>query len=148
MTYAAQTTVSVDRSKAEVHRLLRRYGATRIADAWEPTSAAVQFEIKGVVARLSIPIPTEAEIKARPRARKSPAAVKKAATQIERQRWRMLALLLKAKLEAVELGLTTMEEEFLASIVLRNGETIGQHVLGAIEGADPEFKLLPAKGDT
>jgi hypothetical protein len=43
-----------------------------------------------------------------------------------RARWRALALVIKAKLEAVESGITTFEEEFLAHIVLPDGTTLGQ----------------------
>jgi hypothetical protein len=39
------------------------------------------------------------------------------------QRWRALALVIKAKLEAVAAGITTVEQEFLAHIVLPDGHT-------------------------
>ena len=38
-----------------------------------------------------------------------------------RQRWRALLLIIRAKLEAVESGITTLESEFLANIVLPDG---------------------------
>jgi hypothetical protein len=43
-----------------------------------------------------------------------------------RQRWRALLLVIKAKLEAVESGIACFEEEFLAHIVLPNGQQVGQ----------------------
>lgn len=145
-TYAKNTTVNVDRSRVEVHKLLRRYGAVRIADAWEQGGrAAVQFEIGGYVAKLTVPMPTEAEIKARPRARKDPRAVKSALLKAERQRWRALLLLLKAKLESCALGLTTFEHEFLAALVTTSGQTVGERFR---MGGETGFKLLPAKGES
>lgn len=46
--------------------------------------------------------------------------------QAERQRWRALLLVLKAKLEAVESGIAIFESEFLANIVIdRAGHTVG-----------------------
>jgi hypothetical protein len=45
--------------------------------------------------------------------------------QAVKQKWRALALVVKAKLEAVESGITTFEEEFLAHIVLPGGQRVG-----------------------
>lgn len=149
MTHYAQTTrVTVDRSRAEVHKILRKHGATRIVDAWEQGgNAAVQFELGGYVARLSVPVPSIEELRARPRIQKSPAALRRRAEQEERQRWRALTLLLKAKFESCALGLTTFEQEFLATIMLRNGQTVGQKILTCFERGDTNF-ALPAKGET
>jgi hypothetical protein len=56
---------------------------------------------------------------------RSSAEAEKAWEQVCRQKWRALALVVKAKLEAVESGITTFEEEFLAHIVLPDGRTFG-----------------------
>lgn len=52
-----------------------------------------------------------------------------------RQRWRALCLCIKAKLEAVEAGITTFEDEFMAHIVLPNGQTMSQHATPMIAQA-------------
>jgi hypothetical protein len=57
---------------------------------------------------------------------RSPAEAEKAWEQAGRQRWRALALVIKAKLEAVAAGITTIEDEFLAHTVLPDGSTVGQ----------------------
>lgn len=56
------------------------------------------------------------------------AAATKEYEQAGRQRWRALALVIKAKLEAVGTGIVTFEEEFLAHIVLPSGRTVTQDV--------------------
>jgi hypothetical protein len=66
--------------------------------------------------------------------------------QAYRQRWRALALVIKAKLEAVEAGITEFQAEFLAHIVLPGGETVGDWMRPQLEvtyatGRMPE--LLP-----
>jgi len=50
-------------------------------------------------------------------------------------RWRALFLAIKAKLVAVSEGISTVEEEFLAWMVLPNGRTAGEHFLPQIERA-------------
>jgi hypothetical protein len=66
-----------------------------------------------------------------------------------RQRWRALALVIKAKLEAVEAGISSVEDEFLSFIMLPNGSTVGEWVQPQIErvyesGSMPA--LLPGSG--
>ncbi len=53
---------------------------------------------------------------------------KRDAEQIEREQWRALLLLVKAKLEFVAGGLSTAEREFLAHVVLPNGSTVGDEL--------------------
>ena len=55
--------------------------------------------------------------------------------QAVRQRWRARALVVKAKLEAVETGITTCEEEFLSCIVLPDNSTVGDSMLPQVEHA-------------
>ena len=42
---------------------------------------------------------------------------------------------MKAKLEAVETGIITFEEEFLSYIVLPDNSTVGETMLGQVEHA-------------
>lgn len=50
-----------------------------------------------------------------------------------RSRWRSLCLCIKAKLEAVEAGITSFEKEFLAHIVLPSGQTMGEYAIPHLE---------------
>ena len=68
-----------------------------------------------------------------------------------RQKWRALALVIKAKLEAVESGIAVFEDEFMAYIVLPGGEeTVGDFMRPQIAeayriGAAPNMlPMLPA----
>jgi hypothetical protein len=45
-----------------------------------------------------------------------------------RRRWRAHVLLLKAKLEFIEGGDTTLETEFLTYAVLPSGQTVGDYI--------------------
>jgi len=62
----------------------------------------------------------------------------KAWDQELRQRWRALLLVVKAKLEAVECGISTLEQEFLAFIVLPGDQTVGEWM---IENALPALRM-------
>jgi len=69
--------------------------------------------------------------------------------QASRERWRQIVLLLKAKLELVRLGVSTVEKEFMADMVLPNGETVnvalGREIAAALAlGAMPTLSLPEA----
>ncbi|MBI2798928.1 MAG: hypothetical protein HYX63_01375 [Gammaproteobacteria bacterium] len=63
--------------------------------------------------------------------------------QAVRQRWRALNLVIKAKLEAVESGISVFEEEFLAHIVMPNNQRVGQWMLPQIAAAYSSGKMSP-----
>ena len=52
-----------------------------------------------------------------------------------RSKWRSLYLVIKAKLEAVDSGISTIEREFFYDIVLPNGKTVGEFMGPQIEEA-------------
>ena len=127
--YAADTSVSTEASRGEIERTLRRYNASSFAYGWDATSATVMFEANGRRVRFALPMPDR---QSNEFIRTPTRGTLRSATQAEaaweqacRQRWRALALVIKAKLEAVEAGITTFEDEFLAHIMLPNGGTVG-----------------------
>lgn len=148
MRYAQTTLVSVDRSKAEIERLLSRYGADQFVSGWADGGAKVAFHAHDKFIRFMLPLPdkTDDEFTKTPsgRRRLSPEKAARAYEQGCRQRYRALALVVKAKLEAVETGITTFEEEFLAHIVMPDGKTIAEHTLPAIEAAYKGGKMPKA----
>lgn len=148
--YAENTEVAADRSRSEIEKTLRRYGADAFAYGWEEQRAVVQFKANGRYIKFELPMPAadEDEIVMTPTGReRSAAQQEKAYEQATRQRWRALSLVIKAKLEAVESGITTFEEEFLAHTVLPNGSTVGAYMIPQVEEAYATAKmpaLLPA----
>ena len=135
--YAETTSVSSEQSRAEIERTLRRYGAGAFAYGWNSGGATVGFELRDRHVRFELPLPDPKS----PEFTRTPAkklwrteeAAAEAYEQGARQRWRALALAIKAKLEAVQAGITTVEQEFLAHIVLPDGSTVGQWVSPQIE---------------
>lgn len=137
--YAAQTEVSSDRSKTEIERTLARYGADQFMYGWSKNAAVVGFRMHERMIRFHLPMPdrTSDEFRYTPSRGylRDERAQEAAYEQAVRQRWRALALVVKAKLEAVDAGITTFEEEFLAHIMLPDGETVGDWIRPQIEEA-------------
>lgn len=158
--FAATTEVPVERSAAEIERTLQRYGADRFMRGWDHDRAMIGFVCNGRQIRFILPLPSRDEKqfthvnKGRHYEswhKRTPEAALKAWEQACRQRWRALALCIKAKLEAVEAGITTFEEEFMAHIVLPDGTTVGQFMTPQIEHAYQHGHmppLLPAGGQS
>lgn len=151
--YAANTDVSSDRSRAEIERTLERYGARQFMYGWDQDRAVVGFVLNDREIRFVLPLPDRdsTDFTRTPTGR--PRAATQARAEYEqavRQRWRSLALVIKAKLEAVESGIVTFDAEFLAHIVLPDGRTVADTVVPRVEQAyrDHEMpSLLPEYSD-
>ena len=137
-TYAANTDVSTERSRGEIERTLQRYGATGFLYGWNNDQAVLGFEMNKRQLRFTIALPDRqaAAFQKTPTGKqRTPHAAQEAWEQATRQRWRALALVIKAKLEAVESGIATFEEEFLAHILLPSGQTVGQWMIPQVKQA-------------
>lgn len=151
--YAANTEVSSDRSRAEIERVLTRYGATQFMYGWDEDGAMVAFVASHRQVRFILPMPKRDDYGSTPTGRSRTAkAATDAWAQATRQRWRALALVIKAKLEAVESGIVTFDEEFLAHIVTPDGRRVGDAVLPVMQKAIAERQvdmpaLLPGSDD-
>ena len=152
MKYAETTSVSVERSKAEIEKILQRYGANQFISGWDQHAAYIGFRMCERQVKFVLPLPAKnaeefAYTPGRRRQRDSNQTLK-AWEQGCRQRWRALSLVIKAKLEAVESGITEFDDEFLAHIVLPDGQTAGEFLKPQIEQAYLKGKmpkLLPYK---
>lgn len=156
--YAADTEVPVHRSRAEIESTVTKYGATRFASMFEEGRAIIMFEAEQRRVMFELPLPDRSSFKVYKRnvghgvhreVERSPADAEKAWEKACRQRWRALALVIKAKLEAVDTGITTFEDEFLAHIVLPDGKTVGRWFKAQLAAAYEHKKmppLLPAGG--
>jgi hypothetical protein len=125
--FAATTTVSASASREEIERTLTRYGADQFLYGWQDDAAMVGFRMDGRQVRFVLTMPSKGERRFTHHSRgaRTPEAAAKEYEQAIRQRWRALALVIKAKLEAVESGISVFEDEFLANIVLPSGATAG-----------------------
>lgn len=146
--YAQNTLVSSERSKAEIERTLKRYGASEFIQGWDADKAVIMFRMENRRIRFYLPMPDQSDFRktATGRTRSNEYAVEQAWEQATRQRWRALALAIKAKLEAVASGITTFEEEFLAHVVMPNGQNLGAVIVPQIAEAYEKKKMPPLLG--
>jgi predicted DNA-binding protein len=150
--YAAQTKVSSDKSRSEIERTLTRYGASKFMYGWDADAAVIAFSAHERYIRFKLPLPDreDREFTHHSYGRRADTEIERRWEQATRQRWRALALVVKAKLEAVEAGISEFEDEFLAYIVLPDNKTLSEHVRPGIEHAYATGKIqlaLPAPSD-
>lgn len=161
MSYASSTSVPVERSRAELEKLLRAAGSTSLMVGNDGSRIVVGFMLDARTVRLTLAVPTGEELAAkrtravtrrwnsRSRSYDSPATrLVKLRDDEERRLWRVLVLVVKAKLEAIAQGLSDVEHEFLADVVVKGGRTIGELLRGEIDkiykGSDVPRLLLGA----
>lgn len=127
--YAAETEVPVAKSKAAIESLLIDHGAEEYATGWDASHDRIQFRLFNQTLRFQLPRPDPKDRKftrnrqgyVRPEA-----AAMRSYEQAQRQRWRALYLVIRAKLEAVQAGISIYEQEFLAYVVdPRTNLTVG-----------------------
>lgn len=148
--YAAQTSVSVEKSRNDIEATLVRYGASQFMYGWSGEGAMIAFVVHTPAprnVRFVLPLPSRDEHRFthHSRGRRTATEAERQWEQACRQRWRALLLVVKAKLEAVETGIATFEDEFLAYIMLPDGSTVADLLGPQLEAAyDPDRGVMPA----
>lgn len=152
MAYAETTSVTVEKSIAEIITLVKRAGAQRVAQYEEPDSFTIQFDLAGRLIRFRVSLPTlEQMATANGRGQQLTRAQRnERAAQACRQRARALLLVIKAKLESVESKVETFEQAFLPNVVLADGSTVYERISEPIapeyRSSQPQPMLLSGPG--
>jgi hypothetical protein len=134
--FAEGTDVDVGRSRGELEKILRKHGADQILSGSDTREECgfVGFTMTNRQFRMKV-------------SHEEKQGAAKNADLREREAWRLLVLLVKAKLEIVRMGQSTVEQEFLANVVLPNGDTVGEYVGPRIAEAYADgnmpMRLLP-----
>ena len=153
MSYASNTSVSEDRSRLQIERMVLQYGAKDYCTMIRETEGLIGFTYNKYKIQMSVPFPdrNDEKFKVSPGGRKR-RSEKQAFAEWEkevRRRWRSLCLVIKGKLVGVEDGVTTFEKAFLSDILI-GGQTVSERVLPKLAefieaGKDLELvKMLPA----
>lgn len=140
--YAAKTEVPAEKSRMEIERTLTRYGADQFMYGWKDDGAILGFRAMQRQVKFFLPLPDRhnREFTHSSRGLRTASSQEALYDQACRQRWRALALVIKAKLEAVECGISEFENEFLANIILPDGQQVGQWLR-------PQIALAYERGD-
>lgn len=112
-----------------IRKLVYRYKATSFLVGENNGVAALIFEMSERRIKFSIPIRT------------GPSQAK--TEQLQRTAWRCLLLAIKAKLECIESGISSFDNEFLAYIMMPNGGTVGDEVIPMIQQGYKTGKMPP-----
>ena len=139
--YAAGTNVPVEKSHIAVQKLLKQYGATNSAYGEQEETAAILFTMKGRRYRIQLAYPPLSQFQHTGQVRRTQAQAQEAREKEIRRLWRALYMVVKAKLEAAQSGIVTLEQEFLAHTVLGNNQTVGEWIEPQLETG--KIPLLP-----
>ena len=112
--YAKNTSVPISRSKAQIVETLLRYGITELGMGVSPRGDGIIFKKEGRLYKINVPNPNQDDY-----------STDLQYEQARRQRWRILLLSVKAKLEEIEAGLISFDDQFLAYMALPDGSTVG-----------------------
>lgn len=130
--YAEGTKVSVESSRGEITGILAKHGVKRMGWMGDEAADELMFELGGGSYRFRIERPTAEGLLARDGHEYTyPRNIDwHAKADAEwRRRWRANVLLLKAKLEFIDSGDTTLDRELLPYRVLKGGQTLEQLIL-------------------
>lgn len=143
--YASGSDVPVNRSRGHLEALLTTHGAAGFAYGWTAEQDRVEFVMHARRIRFTLPRPKRDKFVWTEHKRlRSDSQVQAALEQEDRRRWRALLLVVRAKIEAVEGGIATFDEEFLAFMVMPNDRTVGEILLPQLADGTISRKLLPA----
>lgn len=137
--YAARTQTTVDSSRNEVIRLLRRYGCTDHRLSESSKSLGIEFILSGLPIRVDITYPNFSDYGSN------------AAYQQEiRRLWRVLILVIKSKMELIDEGVESVEKAFLPYLILPDGQTVSEHSIQGIReqviaGHQQRVRALPER---
>ena len=143
--YAEDTSVSIMKTKVEIETFLMKKGATGFSILNEEGFAAIAFRLKERWIRFKLLLPKTDERRFfynSGRNKYNPKTNEAAYASWEqecRSKWRALYLGIKAKLELVDSGILSFEEEFAAQTVMPDGQTL-------FEFMEPQVKLAYEKG--
>lgn len=147
MAYAEKTAVSVAKTKADIEELIQKAGAGQFVSGYKEDVAVIGFSLENRQIRFLLPLPDKQDQKfwytPEQQRKRTDKQAYEAWEQACRSRWRALYLIIKAKLEAVDSGISTIEREFLYDIVLPDGKTVGEYMAPQIDAAYTTGEMPP-----
>jgi hypothetical protein len=123
--YASRTKIPADQTRLEIERLMAKRGADQFLSGGDSERAMLAFRVGGRHMKFVLPLDGARN------------------QQQIQSRWRALLLVIKAKLEAIDLGIWSFEEAFLADTVLPDRRTVAEVMLPQLDAAYRDGKMPP-----
>jgi hypothetical protein len=111
--YANKTIVPMIRSKQQIEKALRDFGIEEMFWGTSPRGDGIGFKYKGRIYRRNVTMPARDNY-----------STQSKYEQAVRQRWRIMYMSLKMKLEEIEEGGISFEDQFLSMMALPDGSTV------------------------
>lgn len=111
--YAKSTKVPAKRTKAKIQEILEAYGVEEMFWGTSPRGDGIGFKYNNRVYKRNVTMPKRGEF-----------STQQKYEQAVRQRWRILYMSLKMKLEEIDDGGVSFEDQFLAMMALPDGSTV------------------------
>ena len=131
MAYASGTEVSIDRSRAEIEKVLAKAGAKEFAYWRNEEGSNIAFRIDGLMVRLTVAAPkppADNGKKGQAYRKYKPEQQVRWVEDEEKRRWRVILIAVKAKLELVAMQQSTILREFMADTVMVNGKLVAEEL--------------------
>lgn len=146
--YAKTTQVSVEKTRSELEHLLQRAGADNVGYMMRGESFTWLFTLNDRNILIKVPLPNRSDQDfthtPQTHVERSESSAQAAYEQAVRQLHRQTLLWIRAKLEAVAVGITTIEDEFLPQTVVGNtGVTVGTWLRDQVNELGPGKPMPP-----
>lgn len=144
MPFAEGTQVDAGKTRLDIEAMLSKFACETVGVMREPGFATVLFRRQGWAVQMRVALP---QLSDAPKQRKpgyhymTEAQRLQWVMQQEREKWRQLMLVLKAKFTALENGIESFEESFMAHLVV-GGDHVGQRLLPALRQAQESGQRL------
>lgn len=129
MAYAADTSVSVEKTEGQIKAMIKKAGAGDFIAMDSADKAVIAFRMNDRNIRFNLPLPARDDKQFAYNGRRQARSADQryaAWEQACRSRWRALYLCIKAKLESIESGIETFEDAFLANIQMADGRLVSE----------------------
>lgn len=143
--YAERTEVPAARTRAQIEALIVAHGGEEITTQMGSNAARIGFRLGGraIVLKLPLPDPANPEFteywRGGWRSVRAETSARELWERACRARWRALLLVVQANLEAIRIGITSVDEAFFADVMTSEGGTVyerhARNVLPPFPGA-------------
>lgn len=141
-TYAKGTSVPTDKTINDIRATLKRYEATSFVFMEQENQVIVAFEMCNRRVRFVLPLPIQNKFRVKVGSEMK-IATRDQFDRAVRECYRALLLVIKAKLQSVESGIETLEEAFMAQMVIADGRTMSEWAKPQIERLYGKDQQLP-----